>query len=372
MKLSYWEQKYYFEDIDLLIIGAGIVGLSTAISAKQIDPDQKIVILERSPLPLGASTKNAGFACFGSITELMADSQTMTRDQQIELVRMRWHGLSLMLDHVEGSDIDYHAHGGIELLDTESDDILAAIEAIPYYNDVIYEAIGLRDCFSVRAQSVSDSFHREAIYNQYEGQLNPVKMMTALQSKAASLGVKTLYGVTVSEVASHEAIANDKHISARQIAVCTNGLTRSLLTLDLQAVRNQVYVTEPLDDHPLRSCYHYDQGYIYFREVDGRILIGGARNQFSAEETTDQLGMTNELRLYLEDFVSDRIMRRRVKLAYGWSGILGVGAIKAPIIKQVSPDLYVGVRLGGMGVAIGSKVGQQLAELMSRGRNIQR
>ena len=71
--LSFWEKSLYFESLDFTIIGAGIVGLSTAIFLKEKFPGSKILILERGYLPSGASTKNAGFACFGSPTELLDD-----------------------------------------------------------------------------------------------------------------------------------------------------------------------------------------------------------------------------------------------------------------------------------------------------------
>lgn len=59
-KWSYWEQKSYINEIDLIVIGAGIVGYSTALFYKKRHPKSKILILERGILPSGASTKNAG------------------------------------------------------------------------------------------------------------------------------------------------------------------------------------------------------------------------------------------------------------------------------------------------------------------------
>ena len=38
---------------------------------------------------------------------------------------------------------------------------------------------------------------------------------------------------------------------------------------------------------------------------------------------------------------------------------------KKPILKKVSKNVYCGVRLGGMGVAIGSLVGKDLANLVT-------
>ena len=43
---------------------------------------------------------------------------------------------------------------------------------------------------------------------------------------------------------------------------------------------------------------------------------------------------------------------------------MGVGNKKKPIIKKLSDRVYCGIRLGGMGVAIGATVGQDLAALV--------
>ncbi len=48
---------------------------------------------------------------------------------------------------------------------------------------------------------------------------------------------------------------------------------------------------------------------------------------------------------------------------YSWAGIMGVGKIKKPIIKKVSNHIYCAVRMGGMGVALGSSTGVEMADL---------
>ena len=65
MHVSFWERESFYNDIDYAIIGSGIVGLSAAIELKEKYPKAKVVVLEKGFLPSGASTKNAGFACFG-------------------------------------------------------------------------------------------------------------------------------------------------------------------------------------------------------------------------------------------------------------------------------------------------------------------
>jgi gamma-glutamylputrescine oxidase len=68
MQLSYWEYDRYFKRNDVVIVGAGIVGLNAAIHLKKVAKHLNVLIVERGFLPYGASTRNAGFACFGSVS----------------------------------------------------------------------------------------------------------------------------------------------------------------------------------------------------------------------------------------------------------------------------------------------------------------
>jgi glycine/D-amino acid oxidase-like deaminating enzyme len=57
------------------------------------------------------------------------------------------------------------------------------------------------------------------------------------------------------------------------------------------------------------------------------------------------------------------------KIAHRWSGIMGMGKTKNPIVKQLSDNVFCGIRLGGMGIAIGTLIGQQLADLLNGNKN---
>ena len=83
MNLSYWEIKNWLTNIDFTIVGSGIVGLNCALQLKQRYPTSKILILEKGILPQGASTKNAGFACFGSLSEIIDDLKHHSKEDQL-------------------------------------------------------------------------------------------------------------------------------------------------------------------------------------------------------------------------------------------------------------------------------------------------
>ena len=85
MNLSYWEKEEWFSNVDFTIVGSGIVGLSTALNLRKNYPKAKILVLERGLLPQGASTKNAGFACFGSISEVLSDLKSHSEDEVYNL-----------------------------------------------------------------------------------------------------------------------------------------------------------------------------------------------------------------------------------------------------------------------------------------------
>ena len=104
-QLSFWEKVTLLEEIDFLIVGSGIVGSACALELRRKNPDAKIVILERSYLPLGASTKNAGFACFGSVTELLDDLESTPEERVWNTVKLRFEGLERLLQRFSISDL---------------------------------------------------------------------------------------------------------------------------------------------------------------------------------------------------------------------------------------------------------------------------
>ena len=76
--LSVWESE--LESTDVAIVGAGIIGLTTAINIKTKYPNLKIVVFERGIMS-GATTRNAGFATFGSALEILDDIDNMGEDR---------------------------------------------------------------------------------------------------------------------------------------------------------------------------------------------------------------------------------------------------------------------------------------------------
>src|SRR5690606_5707405 len=102
-----------------IIIGAGIVGLSLAIELKERFPEARVLVLERALLPTGASTRNAGFACMGSATELLDDLSHSSEDEVVALFAARKKGLATLRNRRGDKQLEYTANGGFELISTK-------------------------------------------------------------------------------------------------------------------------------------------------------------------------------------------------------------------------------------------------------------
>ncbi|GMN09579.1 FAD-dependent oxidoreductase [Croceitalea sp. MTPC9] len=369
MELSYWEYKTWLSNIDFTIVGSGIVGLTTALQLRKRFPKAKILIIEKGILPQGASTKNAGFACFGSASELLSDLKAHNKEEVLRLVQQRWKGIQELRGLIGDRTLNFEQNGGHELF-LEKDKALfyTCCDKLPMLNKLLL-SVFKEEAFNITEnkfgfKGVNNSF----ITQKFEGQIDTGAMMEGLLRLAKKEGVAILNGVSVNDFRNdkEEVIVktNQLEFKTQKLFITTNGFVSQLLNENVKPARAQVLVTKPIPNLEIKGTFHFDEGYYYFRNVDNRILFGGGRNLDYKAEETDEFGKTalvqNELiRLLNEVILPDT----NFELDRSWSGIMGIGNKKKPIIKQVSDNVFCGVRLGGMGIAIGSLVGKELAAL---------
>lgn len=375
-ELSYWEQQSFFSGIDVAIIGSGIVGLSAAIHLKELEPRSRIAILERGALPTGASTRNAGFACFGSMTELLDDLQLMGEDAVLGIVEKRWTGLQRLRSLVGDENMGFQQLGGYELFNENETSIFNECAArVSDFNEKIGRITGHQEVYKVvdeRRAQFGFSGVQHLILNQAEGQVHTGKMMATLLSIAKQKGIEIFNGIRISslEDGSNGVTLETEFgwsIQVPRVLVAVNGFAQKLIpNLDVYPARNQVLLTKPIPGLRVEGCFHYDRGYYYFRNIDGRILLGGGRNLDKEAEKTAKFGSNERIRTALEKLLHEVVCPGQEAVVDSWwTGILGLGPVKKPIVERVSPHVVVSVRLSGMGVAIGTLVGQEGAALLA-------
>ncbi|WP_439131538.1 NAD(P)/FAD-dependent oxidoreductase [Polaribacter sp.] len=368
MNYSYWELKEWFTNIDFTVVGSGIVGLSCALELKKKHPKAKILILEKGMLPQGASTKNAGFACFGSLSELINDLKTHSESAVFNLVDKRWKGLQLLRQNLGDAKIDFQQNFGFELCNSK-----AFFEECNSQKDSInklLKPIFKKDVFLVQKDIFGfKKVSSNHFVNIFEGQVDTGKMMNELLLKVQKLNIKIVNNISVESFVeagkSVEVKTNKITFKTHKLLVATNGFANQLLKEKVQPARAQVLITKPIKNLHIKGTFHLDKGYYYFRNIDNRILFGGGRNLDFVTETTSEFGQTKIIQNELEKILKETILpNTHFEIEHRWSGIMGVGNQKKAIVKQLSENVFCGVRLGGMGVAIGSLVGKELAELL--------
>jgi glycine/D-amino acid oxidase-like deaminating enzyme len=384
MAISAWEQSTYFAPKDVVIIGCGFVGLWTALELINKYPKMQITILERGVIPSGASTRNAGFSCFGSVSELMYDIALMGEANMLETVKMRYDGLQKIQRTFDKKVIDYDQFGGYELFEKNGPyDIQQLDKDIAYLNKILAPVlktpkkngkyVPIYSNESKKIKQLGFQAIEALAFSPLEGQLNSAKLVLALQQAVQSKGVHILFNTEVKKFKSHKKGVTihtnlEAPLETKQLLICTNGFAKQLMPgLDVVPARGQVFITEPIPNLKFKGTYHFDEGFYYFRNVGNRLLLGGARNKDFKNEKTYSLDTSPIIQKTLEDFMMKRILpkgSKKPKIELRWSGTMGMGKIKKPIIEEVQPNIFCAVRMSGMGVAIAPIVAERVVKLM--------
>lgn len=372
MNFSYWENQELIGKVDLAVVGSGITGLSTAIHFKRANPKANVIILERGMFPWGASTKNAGFACFGSLGEIISDLEHTPLKELIDLVKFRNDGLKTLKSLIPASKFDLQGIGSFELFTpNQKEEFEECVDRLQEFNQL------LRDEFEgdVYAQETNtfgfDNVHG-IIKNNFEGQINTGLLMKEYLQLAKNEGIQILNGCAVKDYHDNGSsvsieLEGGPVMTASQLAICSNGFAKDLLKDDVKPARAQVIITKPIEDLPFEGTFHYEQGYYYFRNIHNRVLLGGGRNLDFEGETTTEMECSDLILNKLTSLLNEVILpNTKFEIDYNWAGIMGVGTQKNPIIKALSDNVFCAVRLGGMGVAVGTSVGKQCATMMTR------
>ncbi len=358
---SFWEMDALQHSYDLAIVGAGITGLSAAYFYKKSHPGARIVVVERGMYPEGASTRNAGFASFGSITELLDDLKHENEEGVRRRLLRRYEGLQGLRIILGDENIGFEQSGGFEIFDDETAR-KEALDSVPVFNQWLHEQTGIRDVFR---QTRVNGY--PAIVNSLEGGLHPGKLIWTLREVVRNEGVEFLWNTCVNRLEEGELLVNNRYkLKTRSILAATNGfISRLLPEIPVKPARGFMMVTSELAECNWVGTFYYDRGYIYFRNVGDRMLIGGARNlDFESEQTFDP-GINPKIRSRLIDFAGKILkLEGGWKAEWEWSGTMGFAPTKTPIVKQVSDSIFAAAGYSGMGISLGMEIGSEAARMI--------
>ena len=372
--ISYWEKTQLLH-YDLVVLGGGITGIFCALHFRKNNPTASIAILERGLFSSGASTKNAGFACFGSLSELIEDESELGEEKLLSIIKMRLDGLSMLRETVGDHKMDLKWDGGYELFFDKNPKKLNQIDHI----NSILKPFFSKDVFIINNKKIkkfgfNTDMVNHLVQNSFEGQLNTGKLMRVLRTKLNKKDITFFSNTELTDFESKSnknqlliSLKNQKfNLTCNKLAICNNAFATQILPkFNVVPGRGLIILTKPFSKLNIKGSFHYDRGFYYFRNIENRILFGGGRNLDFKKEETIEFGINkkikNKLSTDLEKFI---IPKHKIEIDMEWSGIMAFGKSKIPIIKKESNSVAVGIKSSGMGVAIGSYVGKSVADIL--------
>jgi len=375
--LSIWEKESFYKPVDVIIIGSGLMGLWTAYELKERTPDLDILILERSSIPTGASTRNAGFACFGSVTELLHNAEIMGAEEMLKTVQARYKGMQKIRRVLGDEKVGFEDCGGHECINSDYKHYSQLADKVKWLNDLLEPITKDKHSFILNNKKLATTGLTDfdaLIETRYEGALHSGKLVQSLMQLAVEKGVQIMTGQAVAnweQTAINIRVYCQQHcFDTKKLLIATNGFTTQLLpAAKVEPARGQVIVTKPIDGLKLFGTFHFDEGFYYWRHLGNRVLLGGARNLAINEERTQTLETSIAIQKELERFLLTHILKDYALdpinlIEYRWAGLMGFTEDRKPQVIQVDKNIWSAICCNGMGVALAPIVAEEVAIAM--------
>ncbi len=334
---SFWEKNRELFTGDILIVGGGLVGLSIGIAIQKQKKQLKqrllkICIVDQLPTgQAGASTRNAGFACFGSPTEILDDLTREGENQTVNRISNRISGLSTWKNWIPSNKIEWNDCSGYEVFEREEEmNFQEVLDKLPYLNKIGKAASGNPMIYS-KYQRISSKLPY-SIRIDGEASLNPGKAHNSLYGLNKELGNQIVNGISIPnrnywhKNSEGWTIPTENGIfKAKRVVIAANAWTPKILNSDLDITpgRGQILMIKSAKPIFYKGIFHAKKGYLYFRNSNNSLIIGGGRNLFQTNETSLEMTTTKEVQDYLELYVRDVLLPNQdFSIQNRWAGIM--------------------------------------------------
>lgn len=381
MSVSYWQDtagQRSSHAVDVLIIGAGLAGLSTAYWLNKKEPGLKIAIVDKGPIGNGASGRNAGFITCGSTEHFSRMTSAYGEDKASEIWKFTEDNHKLVVSEF-GKDkltefCEYRSLGSWTLAATQNE-----IDVIGETVDKLAKK-GINVKWypekHVKEKMLCEGLFGGAYYGD-DGEIHPMKFLNYLRAHCPNTQVfqnSEVFAIEEQEAGNLKVRCRLLDFHTPAIVLATNawsGQLDNFFADKIAPTRGQIIVTEPIAPflEPSYCSFVLD----YFRQlVDGRVLIGGFRNA----DVEREVGFSDEVNPIinekLEGFLHKHFpILRGKKIDYRWSGVMGFAADGYPMVGSLphNPSIYYAVGFTAHGLGFTFKIGQVLADLMLEGKD---
>ncbi|HEY6640943.1 FAD-dependent oxidoreductase [Povalibacter sp.] len=362
-----------FQDAQVLVIGAGIIGVSTALYLARAGVD--VLLIDQGAANGQASGANAGSLHLQLLSWDLAE-EPAARAIAAETVRLQQLGIAAWqeLQHEVDGDFEMRLSGGIVVAETDAQmEFLAQKAALERKFGVAVEMLSGSDLQRM-IPAVADTMIG-GTYCGGEGKINPMLATPMVLRKALQAGARFEANVAVCGI---EPVRNGYRVATTRGTIRCGKIVNAAggwcagiaalvgASLPVQAAAQQMIVTEPTD---LKIDYllALSQRHLTMKQApNGNLLIGGGwPAAFDA-----QLGKAVTLRDSIEGnlWVAQRVVPAigQLRMLRSWATV-GVMIDGAPILGELPgrPGFFNAV--GANGYTMGPILGRITAELVTTG-----
>lgn len=382
MTLSYWQRLAgvrkdrpagitpRYKSYDIVVIGAGLVGIATAYYLRQSGCD-RVLVLEKEFIGYGASGRNAGFLLSGMAEPYSRLLIGMGADSAREIFSSTIENHDLIARAISDNKVNcgYERSGSYHLAATEvergeleeSVSLLKRDGFDAEYLPTIHGPVGSR---------LKD--YLGGFYSPVDGRIDPFAFV-----KGLARNIEVIEGFEVQQMkktnAAVELIGEKGKIRSVMVVLATNGyapLLESYFENLVFPVRGQMLATLPLADNLLgESIYYANFGYDYFSQLsDYTILMGGLRNRFIQQEIGYDDSLNPDLQNGLEDYIRDDLGIEAFRVDTRWSGVMGNTIDGLPLVGSLPRNSAVLAAVGfnTHGFGVGMVVARDLANAIMK------
>ncbi|WP_202977036.1 NAD(P)/FAD-dependent oxidoreductase [Ornithinimicrobium flavum] len=348
---------------DVVVIGGGVIGLSTADWLLAQDEDLSVLLLDRGPLGAGSTCKAAG-----GVREQFSDAVNIALAQRSMTV---FEGFEEQF----GVDIDLHQVGYLFLLD-DPDDVADFERAVALQNSL---GVASRMVEPAEAQRLSPLISTDgllaAAWSPRDGHCTPEAVVQGYAASARRRGARLVSGcaVTGAEVEDGQirAVLTERGRVVTERVVCAAGAWSGQVAawfgvdLPVEPLRRQILTTGPVpgrrDDTPM--TIDFSSSFYFHNEGEG-LLVG-----MSDREETPGFRLARDDRWLTG--LSAAVQRRAPALAdvevrSGWAGLYEMTPDHNGLIGVAAgvPGLAYATGFSGHGFLLGPAVGEVVAALV--------
>ncbi len=361
---------------DVVIIGGGYTGLSSAYHIRQKFPEKKIVLLEGACCGYGASGRNGGF-CIATKLLNWKEKDPERRQKDLEVSFYGLKQIKMMISE-HGIECDFEENGMLDvaLNDKQIEDLKEFSRKLSFFG----LDSALIQGWDLDAEIKSPLFVA-GLKTTYGATLNPAKLVREMKRVVEELGVEIRERSVVTRISPGKAHVVDTElgdIRAPILVIALNAYAHKLGLFRNHVVPMTVHqiATEPLSKSQWESIgWQNRQGlsdkrplYSYsIPTADGRIVMGGVDftyYDYDALSSGNDKTVTHRVKENLFTFFPQL---EGLQIEHAWSGTTAYtlsGRFPSVGVEGKYQNIYYGVGFSN-GVPSAQTAGRIIADLMA-------